>query len=143
MYYHLVWSTFKRQRLLSPDVNRRLFPYIRGIIQKEGELLFEISGVDDHIHLLVGIRPDKAVSALVRTIKAGSSKWIHLTFEGLPQFAWQEGYGVFSVSKSITPDVIAYIQKQEEHHRVKPFHEEFVELLKKHGLPFDERYIWG
>jgi hypothetical protein len=89
------------------------------------------------------VPPTLAVSKAVQLLKGGSSKWIHDTFPTFAGFAWQDGYGAFSVSKSQLPEVIEYVAKQREHHRVRMFQEEFRAFLEKHGIEFDERYVWG
>jgi len=100
-----------------------------------------INGGADHVHLLAKLRQDKAISKLIGDLKANSSGWISRTFEGCAGFAWQEGYGAFTVSESMLSKVYRYIERQEEHHRSVSFLEELRFLLKAHGLPFDERYL--
>ncbi len=103
----------------------------------------QIGGAPDHIHALVLAPASLAPSKIAQYLKGDSSKWIHEEFTGLRKFEWQDGYGAFSVSKSRLPDVIRYIQGQKEHHRKKSFQEEYLELLKRHGITYDERYLWG
>ncbi|HEV2904861.1 MAG TPA: transposase [Pyrinomonadaceae bacterium] len=102
-----------------------------------------IGGIEDHIHALVLAPATIAPSQIAQYLKGDSSKWIHDEFPKLRGFEWQDGYGGFSVSKSSVPDVIEYIRNQREHHRKRTFKEEYLELLEKHGVDYDERYLWG
>jgi REP element-mobilizing transposase RayT len=104
-------------------------------------MALDIGGTADHVHLLIGLKPTHALADVLRTLKGDSSKWIH---EELRQndFAWQEGYGAFTVSKSDVDAVRRYVQDQEEHHRKRTFQEEYRALLERHGIDFDERYLW-
>jgi REP element-mobilizing transposase RayT len=101
-----------------------------------------IGGMPDHIHMAIGLPPTLAVSKALQQIKGGSSKWVKETFPTLYQFAWQDGYGAFAVSKSNLPALVRYIERQKEHHRKKTFKEEFVALLIRHEIEFEERYLW-
>lgn len=139
---HAVFSTKQRQPWITPGVTPGLYPYIGGIIRAERGTLFDIGGVEDHVHLYFRWRPDGAVSDLMRTVKARSSKWVHDHFDQLPEFAWQEGYAVFSVSKSQEAALKAYIAGQERHHRRQDFREELLKLLRAHEIEFDERYVF-
>ena len=99
-------------------------------------------GTSDHAHLLISAHPQSSVADLMRCVKTNSSKWIHQTFPNLAAFAWQAGYAAFSVSHSNRAQVQSYIRQQEEHHRSMSFEEEFVEFLRRHGVHYDERYLW-
>jgi len=101
-----------------------------------------IGGTDDHLHALLSLPGMMSFAKAVQLIKGGSSKWVHDTFPRLEKFQWQEGYGAFSVSASQVPRTIAYINNQKEHHRKRSFKEEFLELLNKHGIEYDSRYIF-
>jgi len=101
-----------------------------------------IGGTTDHLHALLSLPGMMSFAKAVQLIKGGSSKWINDTFPGAKKFAWQEGYGAFSVSASQVPKTIAYINNQKEHHRKKTFQEEFLELLTKHGIEYDQRYVF-
>ncbi|MBM3996429.1 MAG: transposase, partial [Planctomycetes bacterium] len=105
-------------------------------------VLYDIGGVEDHVHLYLRWRPDGSVSDLMRTVKARSSKWVHDTFVNLAAFAWQEGYGVFTVSKSQEDAVKKYIAGQAEHHRKEDFKSEFLRILRAHGVDFNEKYVF-
>ncbi|MBK8266890.1 MAG: IS200/IS605 family transposase [Planctomycetes bacterium] len=139
---HAVFSTKRREPWITVDVAERLYPYIGGIIRAEKGVLYDINGVEDHVHLYFRWRTDESVSNLMRTVKARSSKWIHDTFSGLSAFAWQDGYAVFSVSKSREEMLKAYIAGQREHHMGKDFKSELLWLLKSQGVEFDERYVF-
>ena len=103
----------------------------------------QVGGFEDHIHALVMAPPTLAPSEIARRLKGDSSKWIHEEFPDLRDFGWQDGYGSFSVSKSNVPSVVKYIQTQRDHHKTQTFQEEYLEFLKKHGVEYDERYLWG
>ena len=102
-----------------------------------------IDGVEDHVHLLLSLSTKFLVSKAIQLIKGGSSHWIHTTFPQYHDFKWQEGYGVFSLSRSKIADLDKYIKNQREHHRIRSFREEFVAFLNEHGIKYDNRYVWG
>ena len=139
---HVVFSTKGRAALITPDVQDRLHGYIGGIVRAEKGTVYAIGGTQDHVHLLLRWRTDAAVADLMRTVKARSSLWVHQTFPSSASFAWQEGYAVFSVSKSAEHDVKAYVETQAEHHRKRDFQEELLALLRAHGVTFDRRYVF-
>ena len=139
---HIVFSTKGRARLIAPELESRLHPYIGGIVREEQGVLRAIGGTGNHVHLLVGWRTDETVATLVRRAKSGSSQWVHETFPEMEAFAWQEGYGVFSVSASQVERVEQYIQNQAEHHKLRTFEEELVALLEKHRIEYEEKYLW-
>ncbi len=103
----------------------------------------KIGGVEDHVHVVVGMPPTMAVSKAVQLLKGGSSIWLHETFPESADFAWQDGYSEFTVSKSQLPDLIEYVTNQREHHRRRTFQEEYRAFLDRHGVEYDERYLWG
>ena len=139
---HVVFSTKGRTPWISSDVAERLYPYVGGIVRAEKGLLYDIGGVEDHVHLYLRWRPDATLSDLMRTVKARSTKWVHDTFPELHAFAWQEGYSAFSVSKSREEAVKQYIATQAEHHRREDFKSELLRILRAHGVEFDERYLF-
>jgi REP element-mobilizing transposase RayT len=139
---HIVFSTKGRAPWITPEVAERLYSYIGGIIRAEKGVLYDIGGVEDHVHLYLRWRTDGSVSDLMRTVKARSSKWIHETFSALRDFAWQEGYSVFTVSKSQEPAVKRYIARQAQHHKKDNFKVELLKLLRAHGIEFDEKYVF-
>jgi REP element-mobilizing transposase RayT len=142
MLLHIVFSTKHRQSWITPNIANRLYPYMGGIVRAEKGVLYDIGGVADHVHMYLRWRPDDRVSDLLRTVKARSSRWVHDTFPALGAFAWQEGYSVFSVSKSREQAVKNYIAGQAEHHKKEDFKSELLRLLRAHGVEFDERYVF-
>ena len=137
---HLIFSTKDRQPLITPEVRNDLFAYLGGIIRELKGTALIVNGTSDHVNMLVRIRPVHAVAQIARLVKANSSKWMHEKWN--VRFAWQTGYGAFSVSESNVSVVSRYIAEQEEHHRKHTFQEEYVAFLKKNNISFDERYIW-
>jgi REP element-mobilizing transposase RayT len=139
---HIVFATKARSPWITSDVADRLYPYVGGIIRAEKGMLYDIGGVEDHVHLYLRWRPDGSVSDLMRAVKSRSSKWVHETFPALTDFAWQEGFSVFSVSKSQEQAIKAYIAGQHEHHKKEDFKSELLRLLQLHNVQFDERYTF-
>jgi REP element-mobilizing transposase RayT len=124
------------------DVKSRLYEYIGGTIRRQGGIALAINGMNDHIHVLAKLRPDKALSDVLRDLKANSSGWMHDVFPELKDFSWQNGYGAFTVSASQIKNVREYIANQEEHHRkIGTFREEFIKLLRANEIDFDEKYL--
>jgi REP element-mobilizing transposase RayT len=142
LHYHLIFSTKNRQPLLTSDLQPRLNEYIGGILRAQGGVLLAAGGTADHLHLLVGLNKEMAVAEALRLVKANSSKWIHTEFPQHAGFAWQAGYGAFTVSSSNLEQVANYIVRQEEHHRTRTFLEEFIAFLERHGVEYDPRYVW-
>lgn len=139
---HVTFATKERRRQVTPETAERLYAFIGGIIRAEKGTLYEIGGCEDHLHLYLRWRTDAPIADLLREVKARSSKWIHETFPLAASFAWQEGYAVFSVSKSQEPAVRNYIAGQAEHHKTEGFQAELLRLLRLHGIDFDERYVF-
>ena len=142
LHYHVVFSTKHRKPWITADIETRIWSYLGGIARDNDMKALCIGGIEDHVHLLLGAPPTIAPAKAAQLIKGGSSKWVHTTFPQLSAFAWQDGYGAFTVSKSIIPSVIDYIQKQREHHAAKTFQDEFVELLRRHEIDYEEKYLW-
>jgi REP element-mobilizing transposase RayT len=142
LHYHLIFSTKSRAPRIVPDLQPRLYEYLGGILHNHGGVLVAAGGMPDHVHLLVGLSREMAVAEAVRAVKANSSKWIHGTFAEQREFAWQNGYGAFTVSYSHLGQVRQYLAGQAEHHRRMTFQEEFLAFLKRHEIEYDERYIW-
>ncbi len=144
LIYHIVFSTKNRQPVITDDVKSRLYDYIGGTIRKQGGIALAINGMSDHIHVLVKLRADKAVSDVLRDLKANSSGWMHEVFPELKDFSWQNGYGAFTVSASQIEKVREYIANQEKHHRkIGSFRDEFMKLLRANEIEFDERYLFS
>src|SRR2546422_1928190 len=141
-YHHCVFSTKERRRVITPALRERLWPFLGGIARQNKMKAIEIGGVEDHVHILLSLPATISIAKALQLIKGGSSKWVHETFPEHGLFAWREKYGAFSVSVSQLDNVIGYIKGQEEHHRKITFQEEFVALLKKHGIQYDEQYLW-
>lgn len=132
----------RRENLLKKEFRLELFKYITGIVKNKKQKLLAINGVEDHVHILLGIDPSMRLLDLVRDIKNNSSKYINEN-NWLPvKFNWQAGYGAFSYSKWERPRIIKYIENQEEHHRKKLFREEYIGFLKKFEVEYDERYLF-
>jgi putative transposase len=142
LLYHIVFSTKHRTPWINADCANKLYPFIGGTIRKEGGSLLERGGIADHIHLLIRWRPDESISNLLRVVKSRSSAWVHETYPQLSDFAWQEGYGAFSVSKSNEDAVKHYIATQEDHHKKFDFKSELLKLLHAHEIEYDDRYIF-
>lgn len=140
--YHLVFSTKHRQPLIDDAWQQRLFDYIGGIMRSQGGVLLAAGGMPDHVHLLAAISKSVAITDAIRDIKTNSSKWVHETIFNQSDFAWQAGYGAFTASFSGLDPLRSYLREQKEHHRIRTFQEEFLELLRRHEIEFDERYIW-
>lgn len=140
--FHCVFSTKERRPLITPALQQRLWPFLGGIARQNRMTQIIAGGTEDHVHILLSLPATMPVSKAMQLIKGGSSKWIHETFPDLRQFAWQEKYGAFSVSVSQLETIIKYIKNQKEHHRKRSFQDEFLMLLKKHRIEFDERYLW-
>jgi putative transposase len=143
LVYHIVFSTKNRYRLITHALEADLHKYVGGIIRKIGGVCLEINGTSDHVHILTKLPPKLALSNVLLTIKANSSKWANESKQGLRKFGWQDGYASFSVSKSQIHSVQQYVRKQKAHHTQTDFKTEFIELLNKHDVDYDERYIWN
>jgi len=142
-HYHFTFSTKNREPWIVQGIEARMWAYIGGIARNHKMTAIQVGGIEDHIHALVLAPPTIAPSRIAQYLKGDSSKWIHEEFPNLRRFEWQDGYGGFTVSKSQVPDLIEYIKNQRNHHRQRTFQEEYLELLKKHGVDYDERYLWG
>jgi REP element-mobilizing transposase RayT len=140
---HYIFSTKNRLPMITPDLKERLWAYMGGIARENNMKALAIDGVEDHAHAFLSLPSTLSIAKSIQLVKGGSSKWVHDTFPNHQDFEWQEGYGAFSVSISHVDDTINYINIQEEHHRKETFQEEYLAILKKHGIEYDEKYLWG
>ena len=142
IYIQTVFAVEGRLSLIKPDFKEDLYKYITGIVKNQGLKLIAINGASDHIHILIGLRPAMALADLVREIKADSTnhinkeKWVH------GRFNWQEGYGAFSYGHSQLDTIVRYIQNQEKHHQRRSFKDEYLSLLRKFDIAFDDKYVF-
>jgi REP element-mobilizing transposase RayT len=141
LHVQFVFAVKFRKALITKDWKERLHQYITGIIQSNQHKMLCINSMPDHIHIFIGMRPTQSISSLIQNIKTETSKWIKEQ-KLSSYFAWQEGYGAFSYSKSHVPGVIRYIQNQEEHHKKETFLEEYQKFLKVFEVEYDEQYIF-
>jgi REP element-mobilizing transposase RayT len=142
IHIQAIFVVKRREALIHPRWETDLKKYITGIVQNNEHKLLAINGVPDHLHLLIGLRPDQSVSSLLQDIKGCSSKWINENELVRGKFEWQAGFAAFSYTKYQVPVLVNYIQKQKEHHAKQSFREEYLNLLNEFGVDYDERYIF-
>ena len=142
LHIHLVFAVKYRVALIQKKYKERLHQYITGIIQQNEHKLLQINSMPDHIHIFIGMRPHQSISSLVQNAKSESSKWINENKFCRLAFAWQEGFGAFSYSKTHVPDVIRYIQNQEAHHKKETFLDEYKKMLKAFEVEYDDQFIF-
>jgi putative transposase len=140
---HVVFSTKDRKPLIDAELKPRLLGYINGIVDESGGKVLALNAMPDHLHMLWKLPPTSSLSDSLRVVKTNSSRWVHDTWGSQKSFAWQTGYGAFSVSRSNVSAVANYVEQQESHHRKRTFQEEFIELLVKHGIDYDPKYVLG
>jgi REP element-mobilizing transposase RayT len=136
----MIFSTHGRRPLIKSDFRADLFAYLGGIVREVDGMALIVNGTADHVHMLMRIRPAQSSAQIACVVKANSSRWVHETWNS--KFAWQTGYGVFSVSESNVAAVTKYIAEQAEHHQKHSFEEEFAAFLVKNNVAYDKRYIW-
>ena len=141
--FHCVFSTKERRRTIKPDLQDRLWPYLGGIARDHRMKALAIGGVEDHVHILLSMPSTVDIAKALQLIKGGASKWIHEEFPSHAHFAWQEGYGAFSIGVSQVDETTRYIHSQADHHRRMTFQEEFLAILARHGIDYDPRHVWG
>lgn len=139
---HIVFAVKNRENLIKAKHKDELYKYITGVITNKNQKLLAINGVSDHIHILIGLSPSVALSDIVRDIKNNSSKFINEKGWVIGKFQWQEGYGAFSYSRSQRPEIINYINNQEKHHKNSSFKEEYLSILRKFDIKYDEEYLF-
>lgn len=139
---HCIFSTKERKRFILPELQVRLFAYMGGIARKNKFRLIAAGGIEDHVHLLISLSKTLDVAHAMQLIKGGSSKWIHDEFPELAAFAWQEGYGAFSIGISDVDRTVEYIKNQAEHHKGRDFKDEFTAFLDKHFIEYDPKYVF-
>lgn len=142
-HVHCVFSSKGRRKSIPEDVAERLWAYMGGIARENGMAALAVGGAADHAHLLLSLPATMTIAKALQLVKGGSSKWLHDTFPTMTDFAWQEGYGAFSVGVSQVEATVAYIRSQRAHHGETSFEEEYVAFLKRHGIEYDERYVFG
>ncbi len=142
IHIQAVFAVQNRKSLISTSWKEELYRYITGIIQKYDHKVLQINGMQDHIHILFGMRPTQSLSDLMKNVKQDSSKWVNEKGLVRERFSWQAGYGVFSYAKSELPNVIAYIKNQEAHHKAETFLEEYTKLLDLFEVEYDQRYLF-
>ena len=142
LFVHVVFSVKERRLLLNQKLRDELFPYIVGIAKAKKFYIPMINGIEDHVHILMLLKPDMPVAKAVQFIKGSSSKWIHEKFSDLKLFSWQEGYGAFSVSLSQVENVKKYICNQKAHHQKNDFQQEYRKLLEINNIEFEEKYLF-
>lgn len=140
IHFHLVFSTKERAKLITKELQNELYAYLGGIVKNLGGVALAIGGVEDHVHLLVGLTASHRLDYFLRELKASSSAWVRR--EKNPKFAWQNGYGAFAVSAGNLQNVRRYINNQIEHHKGKDFQAEYVELLERADIDYDPKYLW-
>jgi putative transposase len=139
---HLVFSTKNRNRWITDSIRSQLFAFIAGVCRTAGSKAYRVGGTEDHIHIACTLPRTLALSKLLEEIKRSSSAWIKKQDDKFEFFAWQAGYGAFSLGKSQLPQLLCYIDNQKEHHRVRTFKEEFQDLLDLYHIEHDVRYLW-
>lgn len=142
IYLHVIFAVKGRDNLISPTWKEELYKYITGIVTNKNQKLIAINGMPNHVHLLLGLKPDIALSDLIRDVKANSSNFINDKQWVMGKFEWQAGFGGFSYSHSQLDVIINYIRNQEEHHKTKSFREEYLEFLKRYAIDYKTEYLF-
>ena len=139
---HTVFSTKHRADLIAPEIEPELYAYLGGILRQQQSRLLAAGGTANHVHLLISQSKNLALSALMLELKKSSSRWIKTHGERFSSFHWQDGYGAFTIGASQIPVLKAYFARQKQHHQKRTFQQEFVELLERYGVEYDEKYLW-
>ena len=143
IYIHYIFSIKNRQKIIKPELEERLWPYMGGIARENKMKALAIGGMEDHAHVFLSLPSTLSISQAIQLVKGGSSTWVSKTFPEFKDFQWQEGYGAFSISISHIDNTVNYIKNQKQHHKKQTFQEEYLAILKKHGIEYDEQYLWG
>ncbi|MDM8544323.1 IS200/IS605 family transposase [Desulfococcaceae bacterium HSG9] len=141
IYIQFVFAVQNRTSLIQASWEDELYKYITGIIKNHKQKLIAINGVQNHLHIFIGYKPNQLIPNLLQDIKGSSSKWINKRGFVHGKFSWQEGYAAFSYSHSQIKTVARYVENQKQHHKIKTFQEEYTEFLNKFNIFYDERYI--
>jgi len=140
--FHCVFSTKERHKTIRPEIQGQLWAYMGGAAREHGMKALAVGGTEDHVHILLSLPSSLTVASAMQYIKSASSRWMHE--KGAAQgFGWQEGYGAFSIGRAQVSATLKYIGRQREHHQKRDFQAEFLAFLKKHGIEYDPRYVWG
>jgi len=139
---HVVFSTKNRENVISNNIQPKLNAYISGVCRKFESQAFRVGGTDNHVHIACSLPRTLTISKLLEELKKSSSKWLKAQDHILKSFSWQAGYGAFSLGQSQMDDLLKYIDNQKEHHKVKTYKEELMDLLHKYNIEYDERYLW-
>ena len=142
LYIHFVFAVQNRLSLIDPKWEENLYGYITGVVEQRKHKMMVIKGVPDHVHAFVSMHPNETVSDLMYHVKRSSSLWINDNQLCMGKFSWQEGFGSFSYGKSQTASLIKYIEKQREHHKKRSFRDEYLDILQKFDVDYDEQYIF-
>jgi REP element-mobilizing transposase RayT len=142
LYVHVIFAVKGRSNLLSKNLKPVLYSFIAGIFRSQNQKLMIINGTGDHVHILIGLRPDSNLSDFIRELKSNSSRWINENGFLTGKFEWQRGFGAFSVGPNYVKTVINYIKGQEEHHRKRTFREEYVDFLESYEIEFKREFIF-
>ena len=142
LYFHIVFAVKGRANLISSTWKEELYKYITGIATNKNQKLIVINGMPDHVHILMGMKPDSNLSELVRDIKANSSKFINEKKWIISKFEWQQGFGAFTLGYSQLDAIVNYIKAQEEHHKTKTFKEEYIDFLKRYNIDYKSEYLF-
>jgi putative transposase len=142
LHIQFIFAVKYRAAMIQPSWKESLHRFVTGIFQKNNHKMLQVNSMPDHIHILIGLRPEQSISSIIQNVKTESSKWINNQKLTTGKFGWQDGYGAFSYSKSHLPRVIRYIQQQEQHHRKQTFIQEYKSFLESFGIEYDERYIF-
>ncbi|MBK8954182.1 MAG: IS200/IS605 family transposase [Saprospiraceae bacterium] len=142
LYVHVVFAVKGRTNIISTKWKEKLYQYITGIVTNKNQKLMIINGMPDHVHILIGIKPDCNLSELIRDIKSNSSRWVNENKHVVGKFEWQTGYGAFTIGQSQIATIAKYILNQEAHHKKKTFREEYIDFLKVYEIDFKPEYIF-